>query len=119
MTALTSNKTVEIYVAPKAKIVKIRDHTVGTPFKADKADKLLRTMIDAGTKYQIPVSSIFCPDIEKGRKGGFRVNELTRLDMTQYNVRLLQGKFGPYVAVLHKTANSTPNTSNIPQTIVI
>jgi len=109
--ARTFNGNVEAFVAPIAKTVKIRSENdprytgEGNVFTADKADELFKAMVSAGEKYSIPVS-VFAPDIEKGRKGGFTVAELQSLDMEKYSAKLLGGRFGAYVAVLADDDNS-------------
>ena len=73
--ARTFDGTVEAYVAPIAKTVKVRNHTAGTAFTAENVNDLYTTMVDAAEKHGVTVS-VFAPDIEKGRKGGFSVAEL-------------------------------------------
>ncbi len=103
--ARTFDGTVEAYVAPIAKTVKVRNHTAGTAFTAENVNDLYTTMVDAAEKHGVTVS-VFAPDIEKGRKGGFSVAELQALDMSEYSVKLLAGRYGAYVAVLKDDADS-------------
>ncbi len=120
--ARTFDGNVEAFIAPIAKTVKIRSENdprysgEGNVYTADKASELFTAMMDAGKKYSVPVA-IFAPDIEKGRKGGFTVDELSKLDMAEYSVKLLTGRFGAYVAVLKDDANKS--SAPVAKTIVL
>ena len=105
--ARTFDGTVEAYVAPIAKTVKVRNHSAGTAYTAENIADLYSVMLSAAEKHNVTVS-VFCPDIEKGRKGGFTVAELQSLDMEKYSAKLLGGRFGAYVAVLADDDNSVP-----------
>lgn len=102
--------SVEAYVAPIAKTVKIRGDKdprfsgSGNVFTNESVNDLYNTMLSAAEKLGVTVS-VFCPDIEKGRKGGYTVAELKALDMDVYNVQLKSGYYGPYVAVLKPSEN--------------
>ena len=113
--ARTFDGTVEAYVAPIAKTVKVRNHSAGTAYTAENITELYGVMLSAAEKHKVTVS-VFCPDIEKGRKGGFTVAELKALDTDKYQPKLLGGRFGAYVAVL---ADDDKSVSTGAKTIVL
>lgn len=120
--ARTFDGNVEAFKAPIANTIKIRSENdprysgEGNVYTADTADDLFNTMMDAGKKYSVPIV-VYAPDIEKGRKGGFSVAELSKLDMDVYSVKLLTGRFGAYVAVLKN--DPTRASNSVAKTIVL
>tara|TARA_R100000773_G_C4213804_1_gene112819 strand:+ start:492 stop:857 length:366 start_codon:yes stop_codon:yes gene_type:complete len=97
--------SVEVIRKPLAKVMDVRDDRndqysgEGQTFNAENASDCYNLMLEGAKKFNVPVK-VFCPDLEKGRKGGFTLDELSTLDMSQYTPKLFAGRWSAYMALL-------------------
>jgi len=104
--------SVEVIRKPLAKVMDVRDDKneqysgEGQTFNAENASDCYNLMLEGAKRFNVPVK-VFCPDLEKGRKGGFTLDELSTLDMSQYTPKLFAGRWSAYMALLKHDETKT------------